>query len=429
MGAERDSLRPALYASLILAVTLPRLLYVGGIHRHGGFPGQFSAELVTAARAILETGSIRSLYPGVDAPSAHVAPFPAYLLAGIFLLTGYATPAAAWGLSLWAISATAAWVCLLPSLAQKLVGTSQPGWWAAFAYAVYPGNFYLDSVGDWEQPLATLLALGILRMGLGITPSSSDGWRIGAILGLLALVSPALIFAALLVIGFASRNLHAGKRWRFLITAFVTAACIVLPWTMRNLLILGQLIPIRSNGGLELAVGNHDYADGRTPLVTLADVQSGRVPDHPYVKPSEAERVRLLGEAAYMSDKRRQALAWIAEHPCKFIRLTVTRTGLYWLPPCDLWPADAKLGRANCILYNLGTILGIVGLILVARQSRQKAIVVAAFLIGASLPYLITHVSLRYRYPINGVVWLLSATVLIAGISGFFRDRSKSIVA
>lgn len=425
-------MRAAAYVLLIAAVVIPRLLYAEAARKAGNLNSQFSAELVTAAKSIVEHGTIGNIYPGVEGPSAHVVPLYAYLLAGIFAVAGFATPLASWLMSNLAITFTAGWVALLPGLARRLCGSSGPGWLAAFGYALYPGFFYQDSAGDWEHTLATLLALGMLTLALDASGEFSlrRAAVIGLLLGLTALTNPSLAVAVGFPIIVSSipiaKQFGIRKAAVFLILTSVVSALIVSPWIIRNAAVFGRFIPIRSNAGLELAVGNHDGADGRTPAVTANDVKAGTVPDHPYVKPADAQHLRQVGETAYMAEKRKQATDWITAHPDRFAELTATRARLFWFPPRDFWDRTAALGWPSTILYSLSTLLAFVGLIVVARRSRIAFASAALFLIAASAPYSITHVCLRYRYPVGGLVFILASIgvcFLIGSMARWIRNR------
>lgn len=408
----------ALYVLLILAVIVPRALYVNAARSSGGLNSQFSAELVAAGKSIRDHGTIGYIYPSVDGPSAHVAPLYAYLLASVFAVVGYATPAASLMMCVLAIACTAGWVALMPAFSQRLVRNRTPGWLAAFAYALYPGFFYQDSAGDWDHPLATLLAMAVLVLALQPVGAhtSRRGFFIGLLLGLTALANPSLAIAAVLsvlVAAFGIKREHGTRvALPFLLIAGIVSVLVVMPWVIRNFEVFGMLIPIRGNAGLELAVGNHDGADGRTPVVSAADVKAGTVPNHPYVKPAEAQRLRELGEPAYMDEKKHQATAWIKSHPDRFAELTLTRARLFWFPPRDFWDASAALGWPSVVIYDASTMLAVFGLVVVFRHSRLACVSLVLFLLAACGPYLITHVSLRYRYPIGSVVWVLAAIAL-----------------
>jgi hypothetical protein len=184
------------------------------------------------------------------------------------------------------------------------------------------------------------------------------------------------------------------ERWRICRCGLVLAALsglVVAPWLVRNWVVLGGFVPLRSNVGLELAVGNRPGVDGRTYSDGFDQV-------HPYRSDAERARLAELGELAYMREKKQLALTWIAEHPEEFARLSLRRALLFWLSPGEPLhlPVQALVG--------LGAVLAWFGL---CRRNPLAAQILACALVGAALPYCITHVEQRYRFPIEGLLLLL----------------------
>src|SRR5208283_2726817 len=99
---------------------------------------------------------------------------------------------------------------------------------------------------------------------------------------------------------------------------------VLMPWTIRNYRVFGALIPLRSNFGLELWLGNNPSGD---------EVNSFLL--HPFVNISEARRYTQLGERAYMADKQREAGAFILSHPGATSRFVLRRAAQYWFAVTD----------------------------------------------------------------------------------------------
>jgi hypothetical protein len=250
-----------------------------------------------------------------------------------------------------------------------------------------------------------------------------DRWRdgrvillVGGFLGLVALLSPALLpTGALMIAGeFASQP---GDRRRVAIGSLVMgliAGLVIAPWVVRNYYALGGFVPLRSNFGLELAIGNNSLADG----ITFGT--KNRVARlHPFNNPEERARLQSMGELAYMRDKQHVALRWIADHPAEALRLTMLRFRLYWFPTTDLWyPGGApSRGLKATIIGSAGLKATIIGLISAAAllhlaylavARHDRAWLLTAAVVGPSLIYMVTHVSLRYRYLTFGLCTLLA---------------------
>src|SRR5207247_10545921 len=78
----------------------------------------------------------------------------------------------------------------------------------------------------------------------------------------------------------------------------------IAPWLVRSYETFGRFIFIRSNFGAELRLGNGPGADG-TWMAYL----------HPTQNPLEMRRYERMGERAYVSERKREAIEFIrAEH-------------------------------------------------------------------------------------------------------------------
>jgi hypothetical protein len=94
-----------------------------------------------------------------------------------------------------------------------------------------------------------------------------------------------------------------------LAVVMVAAGLAVLPWTVRNYLLSGQVVVVSANGGHSLWVGNNPQATG----------------GYVAVRPAWAE----LHEVAYDRAAAAWALSWIRAHPGAFLRLVPRKQILY----------------------------------------------------------------------------------------------------
>jgi hypothetical protein len=239
----------------------------------------------------------------------------------------------------------------------------------------------------------------------------------GVLLGVISLLCPNLLVVPILFFA-VEWLLGRGERKRIFRRGLVLALFVLVfltPWTVRNYLVLGGFVPFRSNFGLELAVGNRPGANGHTYQTGFDDI-------HPFINSVEYERMRRMGELAYMKDKQRQALDWIADHPRQFVWLTARRAFLFWFTTDESWYQPIPRWRLRVRIYGLMGVLALLemGRLLWRRQPTGRLLLCAT--LGVSAPYLLTHVEMRYRQPLVGLFALLSCDFIVA-IALWARDK------
>jgi hypothetical protein len=191
------------------------------------------------------------------------------------------------------------------------------------------------------------------------------------------------------------------------------SALVISPWAIRNYRELGDFIPLRSNFGLELAVGNNDNANGIGYDPSWEGSVGAGFPAHPFRNPEERAQLLAMGEREYMQAKQREGIAWIRMHPVRFASLTLRRFVLYWFPPPSLWTAPTPLRGFKAAISGVigaGALLGLVGLF--AARHPYRWFFLAAVL-GTSAVYFVLHVGVRYRYPVFSLSTLLAAWVVL----------------
>jgi hypothetical protein len=430
-----DSLRGprAVGIGLYLLAALPRIAYVFLLAwsvREG-----FAGEMERAAVSIVSEGTLGNVYGPGTGPSAHVAPLYPYWLAGWFSLSGVQTFHRVLMEGILAALVTSLCIACLPSLARQLRLSVGAATVASVILALSPLNLWIECRGGWEQPYAALALIALLSVFVRLRDQAWQPlWLLvagGLLVGLAALLSPVVlpVVGIILATELASAR---GERWQLLpkfgLTVGVAILCIA-PWTIRNWKVLGGFVPIRSNFGLELACGNHDAANGKT-YSTHSEDPSCLVPCHPYSSPAAKARLLEVGELAYMREVQQQAVAWIAEHPGRFLQLTLNRAWFYWFPPAHMWPPSDSNRWIKSAFFSLVSVgcFGWLGLVF-WRRDRLRWFYLAV-IVGPSLTYLLTHVDSRYRYP-TVALGVFVACQLAAQLApplrwgGWFRFQAK----
>lgn len=253
-----------------------------------------------------------------------------------------------------------------------------------------------------------LLLLARYRGGLAAALGLGVAW------GGLAFLNPAPAILAPLVAAVVWKR--GGRRSAAGFCAAALAVC--APWMVRNDLVLGSF-SLRPNFGVELRIGNHDDADGH-PQPTRY---------HPSHVGTELALYRELGEAGYARENSDRALKWIASNPSAFAALTAKRIALFWLgepPPLDPRREDGRDPARDPsswvkFLAYLATELGAAAGLACLRGDQRACAALALGLFG--VPYYLTHVSERYRFPIEPAMLLLAALALVAAAERWQRRR------
>lgn len=425
------------YLFLFLLAALPRAVYGLAVLGHPG-QGYKGDEMERAAVFLVLQGEIANVYSSDSGPSAHVTPLYACFLAGLYSIFGL-PDAGGWIAQVLAASlATAAGITLLPLLGQRLGFHPWAGWVAGVCLALSPVNLWVESWGGWEQPFAVLALLGLLFAFLSL----HDRWRrstdqshavliaaTGLLIGVCALLSPAVLPAAGLML-LAEFWTQAQRRRRVMLAAtamvVIGMAC-VAPWAYRNYQVLGGFVPIRSNFGLELWIGNNDQANGKTFVTYFDDPHRITRGWHPAGSANQRVHLKEVGELAYMKEKQSQALDWIAHHPGRFVELTANRFRYYWFPAADLWTPNAPLQGLRVWIFGISGLGALAGLVYLIGSRHRSRWLVAAAVMGPSLVYLITHVDSRYRYPTLALSVLLGCQAILWSFHWLYRAVGEQV--
>ncbi len=175
----------------------------------------------------------------------------------------------------------------------------------------------------------------------------------------------------------------------FFIVMFIT----ISPWTIRNYVETKQFVLIDAISGLNLMIGNNEYATGFFTS-KVWDTEGWKMAHQPGNNLPEADAIL-----------KRYAIEWIKDHPQRFMELTIKRVDSYFKVNTDWFTQDYGW---NHILFNKRDfesryhiflfICFFIGLLLLRKKKPQlifPAIIVFYFIGLSSLFYM----SPRYRLP------------------------------
>jgi 4-amino-4-deoxy-L-arabinose transferase-like glycosyltransferase len=266
------------------------------------------------------------------------------------------------------------------------------GLFAAFAVAVYPP--FLHTTGELMSEPAAMLTLpaAILaflwasdRQANAVVPGMREQlwpWLVpGFLFGLTAMFRPEflLVAAAFVVLAAIRAGRAHGKRdWRrSLAGAAILLIAIVLPilpWTIRNLVVLERVVPISTGGGKALYVGTFYPADGEYQKVKaiLYQRQTGRslppfsqalneVDPTPLFNRVAGRYPELPRDSALGKLGKRNLSQYFGEDPLGYLGMTARKVGRMWSSGVGE-AMDTTAGRAVQLLLVFAGLAGLVAL-------------------------------------------------------------------
>lgn len=272
-------------------------------------------------------------------PTAYRPPaYPLFLAGGLGM-----------GLSMTALRiANAATLLACMALLYRLLRPTNPGQarLAVLLVMAYPVLFY-TACTFYPQIPATVPLLAAVWLLFGDRPASAHRALLAGIcLGAAALMVPALAY----VTAFTGLFVWA-REWSFrtLRQALLTgcgAALILAPWVLRNAQVFGRFIPLSTNSGVNLILGNSEHT---TPNAgTTADI-------------SRYEQVaRSLSEVAADDYYTREALAYIRAHPWRTAGLYLRKVANHFNYQNRLHTqSESSAARSLVMLASYGFLLGL----------------------------------------------------------------------
>ncbi|MFH0983204.1 MAG: tetratricopeptide repeat protein, partial [Planctomycetota bacterium] len=209
--------------------------------------------------------------------------------------------------------------------------------WAGFM-AFYWAFIYFEGELHATTLQITLLLIIVYLLGLWAERfHPAYALAAGGLMGLSALVRPDTLpilgAVSLWMLWVASRR---GAFRRGAVAALALMLCTfagIAPATLRNYVVAHDLVPICANDGINLFIGNNEFATGR-PAATIPGVgRFANCYDYPaLVATLETKLGRPLKHSEVSAYFREQALDYIKGHPLKWLRLIGTKALLFWGP-------------------------------------------------------------------------------------------------
>jgi 4-amino-4-deoxy-L-arabinose transferase-like glycosyltransferase len=225
-----------------------------------GTPGDDAHAYYALSKALYEEGSYGG--PEFD-DSSDWSPGAPLLYAASFYATGGAREGTARIVELLLGMAAIVVVFLLG----RRIACGPAGLIAAFGMAVYPPFIHSTGALYSEPPAMLTLPAAVLTFMWASEKERMSAWLVpGLLFGLTALTRPEFLVVGVVFVVLAALRVGRQRGWQtgvagaaLLFVAFMAA---IIPWTVRNAVVLDRVVPISTGGGKALYVGTYLPADG-----------------------------------------------------------------------------------------------------------------------------------------------------------------------
>jgi hypothetical protein len=301
-------------------------------------------------------------------------------------------------------------------------------WGIVIALVIFFGGLICNFHGCFQfthDCWLVLLALDLLIAGLCwfvpfANTTKAVAW--GVCGGFCALVNPVVALAwgvSAIAIGLRARA------WMRLAVMIAVAGLTVLPWTVRNFVVFGRLIPVKSNLAYELYQSQCLQPDGL--------IQGSTFSSHPYGNAGrERQEYKQVGEMAFLDHKRQQFWQACSADPLDFFERAAERffAATLWYQPYDRSEAMKRpwVFWATRVTHPLP----FVAVLILVYSAVWRPLAWPQWVgIGVYLLYLLPYAVIsyydRYAIPLVGVKVLLVIWGVDRAISFFTRAESSPV--
>ncbi|MEX2158832.1 MAG: glycosyltransferase family 39 protein [Dehalococcoidia bacterium] len=220
---------------------------------------------------------------------------------------------------------------------------------AAAIFAVFPNIVYHTAVPLTETLFMFLVATALLLLLSGDWRARRlEPWRLvafGLVVGYSGLVRPiSLPFLLIMLIVMLAWGFGWRRSIQYAALAGVAAVAVILPWSIRNFIVMDSPVIISTNLGDDLCMGHYPGATGHFAL-----------PDFCFAGYEHLERSEV--ELKRDHDNTRRAIRFAVDHPVAEAKLIVKKARWLWDQDHDGLDAAQSYGDDEFIGENLHTAL------------------------------------------------------------------------
>ena len=392
-------------------------------------------ELPEVARSFSRTFTFADAYKPGQGPTAHVMPLPAVFAGLVYHFLGIASNSS----EVILLTAAIAWTIASFLLGYRVMEELGSPVWARLAsllaLLLLPLNIGLESRSFriWEGAMAATMEMAFLLLLLRLDRAGRSDTKAIVLLSFcvaaLLFVAPPLglpAYFACLIFMIAKQP---GRQWgRTVVIAFMTLVVVLAPWTIRNELVFGHAIPLRSDFGLELAIGMNPAAvRSSTPRETF---RARLAAIHPFSGEEGYDKMRQAGgEVAYANKLKDESYAWMKANPFDTLTLVLRHIREFFFPsPWTwelVWRGPFSRGGPQMVMNWTLSALGLLGAIWMTMRGGRRPLYVLLMLMMPALTYALTQPIPRYRYIVATLLVYFASDFIArmgAGLWSGYRD-------
>jgi 4-amino-4-deoxy-L-arabinose transferase-like glycosyltransferase len=379
---------------------------------HSTTPVEFSfgGETGSIAASLAEGQGFSSPFGHPTGPTAWIAPVYPTIVAGVFKVLGVYSKQAAIGI-LSLNSLFSSLVCLPVVFIGRRIFSNAEGLLAGWVWAVVPIYMKWPITWVWDTSLSALLLALLVLSTVKMTRSNSRTHWLGhgLLWGIAGLTNPALISVLPLSLAWLTVKRHRLQQSRIspLVTILVALIVCLVPWIVRNEIILGKPAFLRDNFWFEFHLGNYHLSNGM-----------GWGGKHPTMNQIQLDFYSKVGEIAYIDHFRAEAIEFVKTYPGEFLGLTYTRIISFW---------GGNFGYMfetwwEWLEYTTLSALAVLGFVLALGNRKPGSLLFGTVLFCYPMVYYVVYPAARYRYAIEPEMLLLSSYFLCELVRNF-RER------
>jgi hypothetical protein len=247
-------------------------------------------------------------------PNTFMDPVYVFVIAPFFHVFGSFSTSAAIALIVFQslLCALSTWAIFV--LAEKLYGPFEARL-SSLLFAFYPASIFLavGRIGPSSLSILILSLIFIVVLALANSPRPKLAVLAGFLMGLLVLTSSKTL-SLFLIIPLWLLYMSKGQRARMILASLIfigSATLIILPWSVRNSIVLEQPSLTKTGLGKMLWIGNNPGATG--------DWKTAKRPD-----------IAFEGEQNSQPNYLQMAISWAANNPKDFLVVTLKRIKYFW---------------------------------------------------------------------------------------------------